>query len=33
MKMSVVYFSVSGNTQKMAECIVAGANSGHPDPN
>lgn len=27
MKMSVVYFSASGNTQKMAECIVAGANS------
>ena len=27
MKMSVVYFSASGNTQKMAECIAAGANS------
>ncbi len=27
MKMTVVYHSVSGNTKKMAECIVAGANS------
>lgn len=27
MKMTVVYFSASGNTKKMADCIVAGANS------